>query len=290
MKNVDSPIRELDVARYNTIGILTSTDHKIGIQYIFDTFGYPVNLDDGKSVETDKMYQQIVDLISIHIDIEKYKKSTRQKTDPSKYEKCVGQLLESIVTPANLKYVEIALAVAVNYGNQYMVRDIFKALDQKNLKIDLNSYGFLRIGCYPHYQDDKRNRDFEKCANILLMRGCDPNSSECTRFWVVNRNTKNPLKQFVRDNSVFCLRQSTSSIRSFIDVVKGSLKMQNFPSLSQSRVKSGVDEKVCIKPKASSSLSNAPAWSDGKLIIIILKGAVNVNLNILGRQAVGLSQ
>ncbi len=282
MQNVDSSIRELDVARYNTLGVLTSTDHRIGIQYIFDTFGRPVNLDDGKSAETDKVYNKIVDLISIHIDIEKLKKSTRKKTDPSKYEKCVGQLLESIVTPANLKYVEIALAVAVNYGSQYLVRDIFNTLDEKKLKIDLNSYNFLRIGCYPHYKDDKRNRDFEKCAKILLQRGCDPDSSERKRFKPVNKNTKAPLKRFVRDEMLFCLLESTSPTMSFREILKGSLRIQNFPALHPKTVNKSVEQTIPIQPKASSSLHTIPAWTNGKVTIEILKNVANVRVNISG--------
>ncbi len=280
MQNIDSTIRELDVARYNTLGVLTSTDHRIGIQYIFDTFGHPVNLDDCKSAETDKVYNQIVDLISIHIDIEKLKKSTRQKTDPSKYEKCVGQLLESIVTPANLKYVEIALAVAVNYGSQYIVRDIFNKLDEKKLKIDLNSYNFLRIGCYPSYQDDKRNRDFEKCANILLQRGCDPDSSELKRFKLVNKPTQVTLKRFVRDSELFFLQHYTSPTMSFREIVKRSLKISIFPSLSERKIKSDVEVSINNKSVASSSLCSVPAWTDGRVTIQILTNAVNVHVNI----------
>ncbi len=289
MLNVEPSRIELDVARYNTIGILTSTDHKIGIQYIFDTFGQPVNLDRDNDNFRNEVYQRIAELISIHQNLKKNKKS-RIKPDPREYARCVNQLLESIVTPDHLKYVEIALAVAVNYGSQYIVRDIFNALDKKKLKIDLKSYNFLRIGCYPHYMDEKRNKDFEKCSNLLLMRGCDPNSSEYTRFGVVNRNAKNPLKQFVRKNAIFCLQQSTSPTMSFMDVVKRSLKMQNFPSLSQSRVKSGVDILVCIKPKSSSSLTSAPAWSDGRVTIEILKNAVNVNLSLTRLQEFGFSK
>lgn len=288
MQNVDSSIRELDVARYNTLGILTSTNHRIGIQYIFDTFGYPVNLDDGKSGETDEVYQQIVDLISIHIDIEKLKKSTRKKADPSEYAKFVGQLLESIVTPANLKYVEIALAVAVNYGSQYLVRDIFKSLDQKNLKIDLNSYGFLRIGCYPHYQDNKRNRDFEKCANILLIRGYDPDLTKFSRFEVQNKNPRSLPKQFVRNGEVFYLQKAELTTMSFGELVKRNLKIQSFPSLSKERIIHNINLPVITKAKASSSLHSIPAWTNGRITIQILTNAVNVRANISGYQAANL--
>ncbi len=287
MKNANLSTRELDVARYKTIGISTSTDHRIGIQYVFDTFGQPVNLDDGKSAETDKVYQQIVDIISTHIDIEKLKKSTRKKPDPREYAKCVDQLLKLIVTPDNLKYVEIALAVAVNYGSQYLVRDIFQSLDQKNLKIDLNSYNFLRIGCYPHYRDEKRNSDFIKCANLLLMRGCDPYLTKFSRFEVQNKNPRSLPKEFIRNGEVFYLQKSTLTTMSFRELIKRSLKIQDFPSLSKERIVRDVDVSVCIKPTTSSSLSSAPAWSDGKLTIIILKNAVNVTLSRIGQQVDG---
>jgi hypothetical protein len=289
MKNIAQSIRELDVARYNTVGILTSTNHRIGIQYIFDTFGCPVNLDHEYDDFRNNVYQGIVDIISIHLDIEEQKKFGK-KADPREYKKRVDNLLESVVTPANLKYVEIALAVAVNYGSQYIVRDIFKALDQRNLQMDLNSYGFLRIGCYPSYQDNKRNKDFEKCASILLFRGCDPDLSRFSRFEVQNKNPRSLPKQFIRNGEVFYLQKATLTTMPFRELIKRSLKIQIFPFLYQEKIVPDIDVSISNKSAASTSLNSVPAWTNGRVTIQILTSAINVRVNISEYKAANVSK
>ena len=204
MQNIDPSFRELDVARYNTIGILTSTDHRIGIQYIFDTFGYPVNLDDGKSLETDVVYNIAASLIE------------QKKGDINQ----VRAFYEE-----DMKKLPVLLAVAVNYGRHDIVRDIFVVCEENKYSFDINRYGFLQMGCYPIYNDKSRNDGFQECAKILLEKGCDPDKNRFCQFRLhslsdILQNFRNDKYEiYTRGGEVFCLRHTVVNDMSFNDMI-----------------------------------------------------------------------